>query len=183
MRVWRNERRLPHSTVCRGCKAWHADTSAVTNYSLCALLSCCICLQCSINKQTGKVHLVFKCILKFSAQVADCLTFLKIPFTVGAGKLGYHHIGDTQLLLLLLFPLCGRLMWNFPSDTICDLGGVNELANYGEYSGAPSEQQTYDYAKTILSLMTREKHPDGRKTEHTQKVSTEQRSFFFFLLK
>lgn len=46
------------------------------------------------------------------------------------------------------------------SDTICDLGGVNELANYGEYSGAPSEQQTYDYAKTILSLMTREKHPD-----------------------
>ncbi|EGW08028.1 ATP-citrate synthase [Cricetulus griseus] len=48
------------------------------------------------------------------------------------------------------------------SDTICDLGGVNELANYGEYSGAPSEQQTYDYAKTILSLMTREKHPDGK---------------------
>ncbi|CAB1431398.1 unnamed protein product [Pleuronectes platessa] len=48
------------------------------------------------------------------------------------------------------------------SDTICDLGGVDELANYGEYSGAPSEQQTYDYAKTILSLMTREKHPDGK---------------------
>uniref|UniRef100_A0A3B4YHD0 ATP-citrate synthase n=1 Tax=Seriola lalandi dorsalis TaxID=1841481 RepID=A0A3B4YHD0_SERLL len=48
------------------------------------------------------------------------------------------------------------------SDTICDLGGVNELANYGEYSGAPSEQQTYDYAKTILSLMTREKHLDGK---------------------
>lgn len=49
----------------------------------------------------------------------------------------------------------------FFSDTICDLGGVDELANYGEYSGAPSEQQTYDYAKTILSLMTREKHPLG----------------------
>ncbi|KAG9343972.1 hypothetical protein JZ751_012447 [Albula glossodonta] len=48
------------------------------------------------------------------------------------------------------------------SDTICDLGGVEELANYGEYSGAPSEQQTYDYAKTILSLMTREKHPEGK---------------------
>ncbi|XP_014891829.1 ATP-citrate synthase-like isoform X1 [Poecilia latipinna] len=48
------------------------------------------------------------------------------------------------------------------SDTICDLGGVEELANYGEYSGAPSEQQTYDYAKTILSLMTREKHPQGK---------------------
>nr|XP_020667344.1 ATP-citrate synthase [Pogona vitticeps] len=48
------------------------------------------------------------------------------------------------------------------SDTICDLGGVDELANYGEYSGAPSEQQTYDYAKTILSLMTREKHAEGK---------------------
>jgi len=53
--------------------------------------------------------------------------------------------------------------WMKISDTICDLGGVDELANYGEYSGAPSEQQTYDYAKTILSLMTREKHPDGVK--------------------
>ncbi|CAH0548747.1 unnamed protein product [Brassicogethes aeneus] len=48
------------------------------------------------------------------------------------------------------------------SDTICDLGGAKELANYGEYSGAPSEQQTYEYAKTILSLMTQEKHPQGK---------------------
>ena len=93
------------------------------------------------------------------------------------------------------------------SDTICDLGGTNELANYGEYSGAPSEQQTwvmvaflsvhsviiglsysrifkairknssklvywystdyhklnsYEYAKTILTLMTKEKHPEGK---------------------
>ncbi|XP_044762931.1 ATP-citrate synthase [Coccinella septempunctata] len=48
------------------------------------------------------------------------------------------------------------------SDTICDLGGAKELANYGEYSGAPTEQQTYEYAKTILSLMTQEKHPQGK---------------------
>ncbi|XP_065349094.1 ATP-citrate synthase isoform X2 [Cloeon dipterum] len=48
------------------------------------------------------------------------------------------------------------------SDTICDLGGASELANYGEYSGAPSEQQTYEYAKTILSLMTQQKHPEGK---------------------
>ncbi|CAH1155490.1 unnamed protein product [Phaedon cochleariae] len=48
------------------------------------------------------------------------------------------------------------------SDTICDLGGASELANYGEYSGAPTEQQTYEYAKTILSLMTQEKHPRGK---------------------
>jgi ATP citrate (pro-S)-lyase len=48
------------------------------------------------------------------------------------------------------------------SDTICDLGGADELANYGEYSGAPSEQQTYEYAKTLLSLMTKEKHEQGK---------------------
>ncbi|KAF2345231.1 ATP-citrate synthase citrate-binding domain, partial [Trinorchestia longiramus] len=48
------------------------------------------------------------------------------------------------------------------SDTICELGGASELANYGEYSGAPSEQQTYEYAKTILSLMTKEVHPQGK---------------------
>lgn len=48
-------------------------------------------------------------------------------------------------------------------DTICDLGGASELANYGEYSGAPSESQTYEYAKTLLSLMTScKKHPDGK---------------------
>lgn len=48
------------------------------------------------------------------------------------------------------------------ADTICELGGASELANYGEYSGAPSEQQTYEYAKTILGLMTKEKRPDGK---------------------
>ncbi|KFM80410.1 ATP-citrate synthase, partial [Stegodyphus mimosarum] len=48
------------------------------------------------------------------------------------------------------------------SDTICELGGASELANYGEYSGAPTEMQTYEYAKTILSLMTHERHQDGK---------------------
>lgn len=41
------------------------------------------------------------------------------------------------------------------ADTIADLGFGHELANYGEYSGAPSEAHTYQYAKTILDLMTR----------------------------
>ncbi|ORZ11896.1 citrate synthase-like protein [Absidia repens] len=41
------------------------------------------------------------------------------------------------------------------SDAIAALGYANELANYGEYSGAPTETQTYEYAKTILDLMTR----------------------------
>ncbi|EEC16253.1 ATP-citrate synthase, putative, partial [Ixodes scapularis] len=49
------------------------------------------------------------------------------------------------------------------SDTVCDLGGATELANYGEYSGAPTEQQTYEYAKTILGLMTEsEKRKEGK---------------------
>lgn len=47
-------------------------------------------------------------------------------------------------------------------DTICDLDGASELANYGEYSGAPSEQQTYEYAKTVLSLMTDQHDPRGQ---------------------
>lgn len=49
------------------------------------------------------------------------------------------------------------------SDTVCDLGGASELANYGEYSGAPSESQTYEYAKTIIKLMTAgTPRPDGK---------------------
>jgi len=48
------------------------------------------------------------------------------------------------------------------SDAIAALGFAHELANYGEYSGAPSEAQTYEYAKTILDLMTRSTHPEGK---------------------
>jgi ATP citrate (pro-S)-lyase len=48
------------------------------------------------------------------------------------------------------------------ADTITDLGYMEELANYGEYSGDPSEEFTYLYAKTILDLMTRSKHPKGK---------------------
>jgi len=48
------------------------------------------------------------------------------------------------------------------TDTIVDLGYRDELANYGEYSGNPTTDQTYEYAKTILDLMTREKDPKGR---------------------
>jgi ATP citrate (pro-S)-lyase len=35
------------------------------------------------------------------------------------------------------------------SDAIAAAGYAHELANYGEYSGAPTEGQTYEYAKTI----------------------------------
>jgi len=48
------------------------------------------------------------------------------------------------------------------ADTISDLGFGKELANYGEYSGAPTLQETYDYARTIFSLMCRHKDPKGK---------------------
>ncbi|CAM9609814.1 unnamed protein product, partial [Phaeothamnion confervicola] len=48
------------------------------------------------------------------------------------------------------------------ADTISDYGFGAELANYGEYSGAPSEMQTFEYARTILGLMTRVRDPRGK---------------------
>ncbi|MHC1631259.1 MAG: ATP citrate lyase citrate-binding domain-containing protein [Methanotrichaceae archaeon] len=48
------------------------------------------------------------------------------------------------------------------TDTICDMGFSSELSNYGEYSGNPSTEDTYEYTKTILGLMTKEKDPLGR---------------------
>ncbi len=48
------------------------------------------------------------------------------------------------------------------ADTIVDLGYKDDLANYGEYSGNPNRDSTYEYAKTVLDLMTREKAPKGK---------------------
>ena len=41
------------------------------------------------------------------------------------------------------------------ADTICDIGFSEELGNYGEYSGAPTQSLTYEYASTIIKLLTR----------------------------
>jgi ATP-citrate lyase beta-subunit len=46
------------------------------------------------------------------------------------------------------------------ADTVVDLGFADELANYGEYSGDPSTELTYEYTKTVLDLMTRT--PDAK---------------------
>jgi len=48
------------------------------------------------------------------------------------------------------------------ADTIADFGFGPELANYGEYSGNPTDEETYDYARTVLDLMTKEPDPDGK---------------------
>ena len=50
------------------------------------------------------------------------------------------------------------------ADTIVELGGVKELANYGEYSGGPNEEQTYAYARTVIDLMCKHTHPEGKVT-------------------
>ncbi|KAI1135395.1 hypothetical protein F5Y05DRAFT_406039 [Hypoxylon sp. FL0543] len=41
------------------------------------------------------------------------------------------------------------------ADAIASAGFADDLANYGEYSGAPTESQTYYYARTVLDLMLR----------------------------
>ena len=41
------------------------------------------------------------------------------------------------------------------ADAIASSGFADQLANYGEYSGAPTETQTFYYARTVLDLMLR----------------------------
>lgn len=49
------------------------------------------------------------------------------------------------------------------ADAIASCGFAEELANYGEYSGAPTETQTYHYSRTVLNLLLRAPlHPDGK---------------------
>jgi ATP-citrate lyase beta-subunit len=48
------------------------------------------------------------------------------------------------------------------ADTIADMAGVEDLANYGEYSGGPTTGETKFYAETIFDLMTRYSDPRGK---------------------
>ena len=49
------------------------------------------------------------------------------------------------------------------ADAIASAGFADELANYGEYSGAPTETQTFHYARTVLDLMLRAPiHSEGK---------------------
>ncbi|MBD3238887.1 MAG: ATPase [Candidatus Moranbacteria bacterium] len=43
------------------------------------------------------------------------------------------------------------------ADTITDLKLGQEMANYGEYSGDPTTNETYEYAKTLFSQMIKHK--------------------------
>jgi succinyl-CoA synthetase beta subunit len=48
------------------------------------------------------------------------------------------------------------------TDTIVNLGFGDEVANYGEYSGNPNTDETYEYVKTILGVMCRDKDSRGK---------------------
>ncbi|MDP2717836.1 MAG: ATP citrate lyase citrate-binding domain-containing protein, partial [Candidatus Micrarchaeota archaeon] len=41
------------------------------------------------------------------------------------------------------------------ADTLVDLGFGKQMANYGEYSGNPNDEETYLYTKTVLDLMVK----------------------------
>lgn len=75
----------------------------------------------------------------------------------------------SSLKLTILNPR-GRI-WNILSgggasliflDTIAAYRNSIEIANYGEYSGNPTPEESYLYAKTILGLMTRYPDPLGK---------------------
>jgi len=47
------------------------------------------------------------------------------------------------------------------ADTVGDLGYAQELGNYAEYSGAPNEEETLQYARALIDCATA--NPDGLK--------------------
>jgi len=111
-----------------------------------------------------------------SYQCAEKWGDLKFPNPFGLDKTKEEDRVDdldersgASLKLTILNPE-GRI-WNLVAgggasviyaDTVADLGFTSELANYGEYSGNPSTELTYEYTKTILDLMTRKKDPKNR---------------------
>ncbi len=110
------------------------------------------------------------------AQVDSCGITLSFPKPFGRR---YHpeeeyiaaldQESGASLKLTILNPK-GRI-WNILSgggasiiylDAIANLGKQQEIANYGEYSGNPTTEESYQYAKTILEVITREHHPQGK---------------------
>lgn len=123
-------------------------------------------------------------ILDTVAQVDDCASFKhtkewkNLSFPKAFGQKSYPEEkfienidkeSGASLKLTILNPK-GRI-WNILSgggasiiylDTIANQGKQSEIANYGEYSGNPTTEESYQYAKTVLDLMTREHHPQGK---------------------
>eukprot|EP00850_Spirogloea_muscicola_P002313 SM000009S23442 [mRNA] locus=s9:55:3600:+ [translate_table: standard] len=94
------------------------------------------------------------------------------PFgrTMSPAEEKIHHMDEktgASLKLTILNPK-GRI-WTMVAgggasviyaDTVGDLGYAHELGNYAEYSGAPNEEETLHYARTLIDCAT--SNPDGR---------------------
>ena len=103
---------------------------------------------------------------------------ITLPFPKTFGRKSHpeeEHIAaldkesGASLKLTILNPK-GRI-WNILSgggasliylDAIANMGKQEEIANYGEYSGNPTTEETYQYTKTILGLITKEHHQQGK---------------------
>jgi len=110
------------------------------------------------------------------AQVDSCGTTMPFPKSFGRKThpeeeyiTALDKESGASLKLTVLNPQ-GRI-WNILSgggasiiylDAIAQTGKQMEIANYGEYSGNPTTEETYQYTKTILSLITKEAHPNGK---------------------
>ncbi|MFH1276016.1 MAG: ATP citrate lyase citrate-binding domain-containing protein [Candidatus Woesearchaeota archaeon] len=125
------------------------------------------------NPFTIKENEIF--LLDTVAQIDDCAAFKNqktwqhLEFPQEFGKIKFReekHIEDldkisgASLKLTILNPT-GKI-WNILGgggasiiylDMIANLGKGNEIANYGESSGNPSTEESYQYAKSILELM------------------------------
>ena len=82
---------------------------------------------------------------------------LKLTVLNATGRVWTMVAGGGASVVYRWGPRCGITLFcaDQCSDAIAAHGFAHELANYGEYSGAPSEGQTFEYAKTVLDLMTR----------------------------
>jgi len=132
----------------------------------------------TINEQ-NQIH-----ILDTVAQIDDCAAFqhtqewknLNFPKAFGQKSFQEEEFIESidkesgASLKLTILNQNGRI-WNILSgggasiiylDTIANLEKQDEIANYGEYSGNPTTEESYQYAKTVLDLMTREHHPQGK---------------------
>jgi len=130
------------------------------------------------NQTTQSQQIV---LLDLVAQVDDCAkfkhptTWQHLEFPTPFGQIispeeqyikQLDENSGASLKLTILNPT-GRI-WNILSgggasviclDSLVALGLEHEIANYGEYSGNPTTQETYEYTKTILKLMTTHPNP------------------------
>jgi len=121
--------------------------------------------------------------LDFVAQLDDTAAFeaarkwgeLSFPAAFGLQRTpeeayihGLDEKGGSSLKLTVLNPeghvwpmVAGGGASVIYADTVTDMGYARQLACYGEYSGNPTTDETREYARTMLDLMTRAPDPDG----------------------